>query len=44
MEYFKQKLKRRNRIISDATQSKPIDFENSEGNLGIANAILNTFR
>jgi adenylosuccinate lyase len=29
----------RNRIISDATQSKP-DFENSEGNLGIANAIF----
>jgi adenylosuccinate lyase len=25
---------------SDATQSKSIDFENSEGNLGIANAIF----
>jgi hypothetical protein len=31
MEYFKQKC-RRNRFFGDAT-SKPIDFENSEGNL-----------
>jgi hypothetical protein len=28
---------RRNRFFGDAT-CKPIDFENSEGNLGIANA------
>lgn len=41
MEYFKQKLKE-GEIGSSAMPHKvnPIDFENSEGNLGIANAIL----
>lgn len=40
MEYFKQKLKE-GEIGSSAMPHKvnPIDFENSEGNLGIANAI-----
>lgn len=41
MEYFKQKLKE-GEIGSSAMPHKvnPIDFENAEGNLGIANAIL----
>ena len=41
MEYFKQKLKA-GEIGSSAMPHKvnPIDFENAEGNLGIANAIL----
>lgn len=40
MEYFKQKIKE-GEIGSSAMPHKvnPIDFENSEGNLGIANAI-----
>lgn len=40
MEYFKQKLKE-GEVGSSAMPHKvnPIDFENSEGNLGIANAI-----
>jgi adenylosuccinate lyase len=40
MDYFKQKLKE-GEIGSSAMPHKvnPIDFENSEGNLGIANAI-----
>lgn len=41
MDYFKQKLKE-GEVGSSAMPHKvnPIDFENSEGNLGIANAIL----
>lgn len=41
MEYFKQKLKE-GEIGSSAMPHKvnPIDFENAEGNLGIANALL----
>lgn len=41
MEYFKQKLKE-GEVGSSAMPHKvnPIDFENSEGNLGIANAIF----
>ena len=41
MDYFKQKIKA-GEIGSSAMPHKvnPIDFENSEGNLGIANAIL----
>ena len=41
MEYFKQKIKA-GEVGSSAMPHKvnPIDFENSEGNLGIANAIL----
>ena len=41
MEYFKQKIKA-GEIGSSAMPHKvnPIDFENAEGNLGIANAIL----
>lgn len=41
MEYFKQKIKD-GEIGSSAMPHKvnPIDFENSEGNLGIANALL----
>lgn len=41
MEYFKQKLKE-GEIGSSAMPHKvnPIDFENSEGNIGLANAIL----
>lgn len=41
MEYFKQKIKE-GEIGSSAMPHKvnPIDFENAEGNLGIANAIL----
>jgi len=41
MEYFKQKINK-NEIGSSAMPHKvnPIDFENSEGNLGVANAIF----
>jgi len=41
MEYFKQKIKK-GEVGSSAMPHKvnPIDFENAEGNLGIANAIL----
>lgn len=41
MEYFKQKIKA-GEVGSSAMPHKvnPIDFENSEGNLGIANALL----
>ncbi len=41
MEYFKQKIKA-GEVGSSAMPHKvnPIDFENSEGNMGIANAIL----
>ena len=40
MDYFKQKIKK-GEVGSSAMPHKvnPIDFENSEGNLGIANAI-----
>lgn len=42
MEYFKQKIKK-DEVGSSAMPHKvnPIDFENSEGNLGIANAVFN---
>ena len=42
LEYFKQKVKK-GEIGSSAMPHKvnPIDFENAEGNLGYANAILN---
>lgn len=42
MEYFKQKLKK-GEVGSSTMPHKvnPIDFENSEGNIGIANAIFN---
>ena len=42
MEYFKQKIKA-GEVGSSAMPHKvnPIDFKNSEGNLGLANAILN---
>lgn len=42
MEYFKQKIKA-GEVGSSAMPHKvnPIDFENAEGNLGLANAILN---
>ncbi len=41
MEYFKQKIKK-GEVGSSAMPHKvnPIDFENAEGNLGMANAIL----
>ena len=41
MEYFKQKIKQ-GEVGSSAMPHKvnPIDFENSEGNLGMANAVL----
>ena len=41
MDYFKQKINK-NEVGSSAMPHKvnPIDFENSEGNLGIANAIF----
>jgi adenylosuccinate lyase len=40
MEYFKQKLKK-NEVGSSAMPHKinPIDFENAEGNMGMANAV-----
>ncbi len=42
MEYFKQKIKK-GEVGSSAMPHKvnPIDFENAEGNLGVANAISN---
>ena len=42
MEYFKQKIKK-GEVGSSAMPHKvnPIDFENAEGNLGMANAIFN---
>ena len=42
MDYFKQKIKK-DEIGSSAMPHKvnPIDFENSEGNLGMANSIFN---
>ena len=44
MNYFKQKIKK-NEVGSSAMPHKvnPIDFENAEGNLGIANALLEHF-
>lgn len=44
MEYFKLKIKK-DEVGSSAMPHKvnPIDFENAEGNLGIANAIFNHF-
>jgi adenylosuccinate lyase len=44
MEYFKQKLKE-GEVGSSAMPHKvnPIDFENAEGNLGIANALFEHF-
>ena len=41
MEYFKQKIKK-GEVGSSAMPHKvnPIDFENSEGNMGVANAVL----
>jgi len=41
MEYFKQKIKK-GEVGSSAMPHKvnPIDFENAEGNLGVANAIF----
>lgn len=41
MDYFKQKIKK-GEVGSSAMPHKvnPIDFENSEGNLGLANAIF----
>jgi len=41
MDYFKQKL-RKNEVGSSAMPHKinPIDFENAEGNMGIANAVF----
>ncbi len=41
MDYFKQKIKA-NEVGSSAMPHKvnPIDFENAEGNLGLANAVL----
>jgi adenylosuccinate lyase len=44
IEYFKQKIKA-NEVGSSAMPHKvnPIDFENAEGNLGVANALLEHF-
>lgn len=44
MDYFKQKIKK-GEVGSSAMPHKvnPIDFENAEGNLGIANAMLEHF-
>jgi adenylosuccinate lyase len=44
MKYFKQKINK-NEVGSSAMPHKvnPIDFENAEGNLGIANALLEHF-
>ena len=44
MEYFKQKIKK-DEVGSSAMPHKvnPIDFENSEGNLGVANALFEHF-
>ena len=38
--YFSENRRRRNRLLDHAAQGQPIDFENSEGNLGIANALF----
>ena len=40
MDYFKQKIVEGEGVICDAHKVNPIDFENSEGNLGVANALL----
>ena len=42
MDYFKQKINK-NEVGSSAMPHKvnPIDFENSEGNLGLANSVFN---
>jgi len=44
MEYFRQKIKE-GEVGSSAMPHKvnPIDFENAEGNLGVANALLEHF-
>ena len=44
MEYFKQKVKK-DEVGSSAMPHKvnPIDFENAEGNLGMANAVFEHF-
>lgn len=44
MDYFKQKVSK-NEVGSSAMPHKvnPIDFENAEGNLGVANALLEHF-
>ena len=44
MDYFKQKIKK-GEVGSSAMPHKvnPIDFENAEGNLGVANALLEHF-
>src|SRR5262249_31156385 len=44
MDYFKQKTKK-GEVGSSAMPHKvnPIDFENAEGNLGVANALLDHF-
>ena len=44
MDYFKQKINK-DEVGSSAMPHKvnPIDFENSEGNLGMANAIFDFF-
>tara|TARA_B100001093_G_C26241359_1_gene764548 strand:+ start:60 stop:566 length:507 start_codon:yes stop_codon:yes gene_type:complete len=44
MDYFKQKINEKE-IGSSAMPHKinPIDFENSEGNLGVANSLFNFF-
>lgn len=44
MDYFKQKIKK-NEVGSSAMPHKvnPIDFENAEGNFGVANALLEHF-
>lgn len=44
MDYFKQKVNK-NEVGSSAMPHKinPIDFENSEGNLGVSNALLTHF-
>ncbi len=44
MEYFKQKTKK-GEVGSPAMPHKvnPIDFENAEGNLGVANALFEHF-
>ncbi|MEY4702189.1 MAG: adenylosuccinate lyase [Bacteroidota bacterium] len=41
LDYFKQKVKK-GEVVSSAMPHKvnPIDFENAEGNLGVANALL----
>jgi len=45
MDYFKQKVKTTETGSSTMPHKvNPIDFENSEGNLGLANAILNICR